>query len=79
MHTALDTVQVEKGSRAIGENPVSLSLRRDSGATVIAVVRDGVALYTPDPTFTFRVDDTVVLVGDRQALDLGVQVFRAQR
>ena len=46
---------------------------------MIAVVRDSVALYTPDPTFTFRAGDTVVLVGDRQALDLGVQVFRAQR
>ncbi len=77
VHTALETVEVEEGARAIGENSTSLNLRGETGATVIAVIRDGVALYTPDPKFRFRPGDTVVLIGDREALRRGAQVFRA--
>lgn len=76
VHAALDTVQVEEGATALGENPVTLSLRRATGATVIAVVRDGRALYTPDPAFRFQVGDTVVLVGDREALARATLLFR---
>lgn len=77
VHTALETVEVEEGARAIGENPTSLNLREETGVTVIAVIRDSVALYTPDPEFRFRPGDTVVLIGDREALRRGTQVFRA--
>jgi len=77
VHTALETIEVEEDARAIGENPTSLNLREETGVTVIAVIRDGVALYTPDPEFRFRPGDTVVLIGDRQALRRGAQVFRA--
>ena len=77
VHTALETIEVEEGARAIGENPTSLNLREETGATVIAVIRDGVALYTPDPEARFRPGDTVVLIGDREALRRGAQVFRA--
>jgi len=77
VHTALETIEVEGGARAIGENPTSLSLREETGVTVIAVIRDSVALYTPDPEFRFRPGDTVVLIGDREALRRGAQVFRA--
>ncbi len=77
VHAALETVEVEEGARAIGENPTSLNLREETGVTVIAVIRDGVALYTPDPEFRFQPGDTVVLIGDREALRRGAQVFRA--
>ena len=79
VHSALDTVQIEEGARAVGENPVTLSLRRDTGATVIAVVRDSVAMYTRDPDSRFEIDDTVVLVGDREALEKALPLFRAPR
>ncbi len=77
VHTALETVEVEERARAIGKNPRSLNLREETGVTVIAVIRDSVALYTPDPEFRFRPGDTVVLIGDREALRRGAQVFRA--
>jgi CPA2 family monovalent cation:H+ antiporter-2 len=76
VHGALDTVEVEPGARAVGQNPVSMSLRRKTGAIVIAAVRDGVAIYTPDPDFRFQAGDTVVLVGNRDALDRAVLEFR---
>lgn len=79
IHTALDLVEVEEGAPAVGESPTSLHLRRATGASVIAVIRNGVALYTPDPSFRFRAGDTVVLVGNRDALAAGGALFRATR
>ena len=77
IHGALDLVEVEEGARAVGENATKLNLRRDTGATLIAVVRDGKALYKRDPTFEFRVGDTAVLVGEQEALERGAALFRA--
>lgn len=77
IHTGLDTVQVEPGAPAVGENPVTMSLRRETGTIVIAVVRDGEAHHTPDPAFRFRAGDTVVMVGDREALERATALFRS--
>jgi CPA2 family monovalent cation:H+ antiporter-2 len=79
VHAALETVEVEQGSRSVGEDLASLALRRETGATVIAVVRDGVALYQQQAGFRFRPGDTVVLVGDRESLDRGMRIFRTER
>ena len=48
-----------------------------TGAIVIAVVREGKALYRPDPKFAFRPGDAVVLVGDREALEAATKLFKA--
>jgi CPA2 family monovalent cation:H+ antiporter-2 len=77
IHSAMELVEVEEGSGAIGENPVSLDLRQKTGAVVLAVVRDGVAIYKRDPSFRFRAGDTVVLVGDADSLSKGSGLFRA--
>jgi CPA2 family monovalent cation:H+ antiporter-2 len=68
LHHGMEIVEIEDGSRAVGGHPVTLNLRRETGATVIAAVRDGTALYTPDPEFRFRPGDTVLLVGDDEAV-----------
>lgn len=73
----VETVMVEEGAQAVGENPVTLSLRRTTGATVIAVIRDRQTYHTPDPEFQFEIDDTVVLVGTVDALDQAMRRFRA--
>jgi CPA2 family monovalent cation:H+ antiporter-2 len=75
VNAGLDTVEVEHGARAVGQDLASLGLRRETRATVIAVVRGGVALYPPEPTFRFQPGDTVVLVGDRDALDRALRLF----
>jgi len=48
-----------------------------SRATVIAVVREGVATYEPDPSFSYRPGDVVVLVGTEAALERAERVFVA--
>jgi monovalent cation:H+ antiporter-2, CPA2 family len=77
LHHGVEIVEVEAGAKAVGGHPVTLNLRRETGATVIAAVRDGTVLYTPDPEFRFRAGDTVMLVGDDEALAKGRAVFLA--
>jgi CPA2 family monovalent cation:H+ antiporter-2 len=76
IHRALDMVEVEEGSMALGESPTSLQLRRQTGAVVVAVVRDGKAIYQRDPDFAFRPGDIVVMVGDRESLERTAKIFR---
>jgi CPA2 family monovalent cation:H+ antiporter-2 len=72
----LETVRVELGAPAVGENAVTMRFRTTTGASVIAVIRDGTALYEPDPAFRFRPGDEVVLVGTPEALEKGEPLFR---
>lgn len=78
IHGALDVVEVEQGAAAIGESPTSMNLRRVTGAIVIAVVREGRAIYRRDPAFGFRPGDAAVLVGDREALESAARLFKKE-
>jgi len=78
VHHALSIVEVEPGSEAEGEHPAALRLRARTGATVVAIARDGEAHVAPGPEFTFRTHDSVVLVGDDEALTRARLVFIAQ-
>ena len=77
IHHALELVLIEKGARAVGETPMSINLRKDTGATAVATVRDGQAYYEFDPDFRWEAGDTVVLVGPAPALVKGIEAFRA--
>ena len=76
IHDALELIEVEDGAPAIGGNVTTLELRRRTGAVQVAVVRDGQPIYQREPEFRYRVGDTVVLVGDREALDRASALFR---
>src|SRR6185436_12386086 len=76
VEAAIETLEVEDGSRAVGETPVTLALRRKTGCTVIAAVRDGKAHHTPDPDFRFRAGDLVVIVGTADSLAKAGSLFR---
>jgi CPA2 family monovalent cation:H+ antiporter-2 len=75
IHHGVEILEIEPGARAVGSHPVSLNLRRETGATLIAAVRAGMVHYAPDPEFRFEPGDTVVLVGDHQALVRGRSLF----
>ena len=77
IHDALELVEVEAGSAAIGENARTLDLRRRTGAIQVAVVRAGKPIYRRDEAFGYERGDTAVLVGDREALDGAGALFRA--
>jgi len=77
IHHALELIEIEQGAAAVGGTPASLELRSTTGATVVAVVREGVARYEFDAAFRFAPGDTVVLVGPSPAILKGARVFRA--
>ena len=77
IHEALEIVEVEEGSPAIGGSATSLELRRRTGAVQLAVVRDGRPIYRRAPDFQYRAGDTVVLVGNPDSLARALALFRA--
>jgi len=77
VHHVVEILEVEPGARAAGESPVSLNLRRETGATVVAAVRDERVIHSPDPAFRFAPGDTVVLAGDDDALAKARPLFLA--
>ena len=51
------------GSPAIGKTLGELDLRGETGATVIAVIREGATKVSPGADYQLRERDTVILVG----------------
>ena len=78
IHEALELVEVEERSPAIGGSATSLELRRRTGAVQLAVVRDGRPIYRRAPDFDYRAGDTVVLVGNPASLENALALFRAE-
>ncbi len=77
IHAALELVEIEDGAPAVGESATTISLRAQTGAVQVAVVRDGKAIYRREPDFRYRVGDTVVLVGDPESMSRAMALYRA--
>lgn len=73
----VEPLEVEEGAPAMGQNPLSLRLRKTTGATVVAVIRSREVFYEPAKDFAFRGGDTVVLVGVPGALAKATALFKA--
>ena len=59
----LEWVQLDDGSPLAGKTLLESQLRKRTGASVVAVLRDGVALANPPVDTRFEVGDTVVIIG----------------
>ena len=73
----LESVAVRSRSRAAGATLAALDLRRSTGASVAAVIRQGDVIYDMDHTAPFAPGDTVVLVGSAEALAAAATLFTA--
>lgn len=67
--TATRTFYIESDSPAAGHTLKTLDLRARSGASIIAIVRDGNPTTNPDADFTLLAGDVLVLVGAHEQLD----------
>jgi CPA2 family monovalent cation:H+ antiporter-2 len=65
----LETAQVMSGSRACGRTLAELNLRRETGATVLSVVRREGPLPSVDGPTRLEAEDLVVLYGPHEAID----------
>jgi monovalent cation:H+ antiporter-2, CPA2 family len=64
-----DVFRIEPGSAAAGRTLRDLDLRAQTGATVIAVVRDGKPQPNPRPELDLQAGDTLVLVGSHAEME----------
>ena len=55
---------VPEGSPAVGETLRSLDIRAKTGASVVAVERDGERFRNPGPTWCFQSGDVAVVIGE---------------
>ncbi|HWT03561.1 MAG TPA: cation:proton antiporter [Pyrinomonadaceae bacterium] len=76
---ATETLQLEEGSPAVGRTIGELELRRRTGATVVAVVRDGLTDVNPGSEFRFEVGDIIVLLGAPEQIDRAIEQINASR
>ena len=77
--TTTDIFSVVEGAPVIGKSLGEVDLRSRSGATVIAVVREGKSYHNVGPDFTLAGGDRLVLLGDHKALDDAAQILNPLR
>ena len=70
-----DIYLISDSSPALGRNLAEIDLQNRSGASVIAVVRDGKYFYNFDVDFRMRGGDMLVLLGAHKALDDAGQIL----
>ncbi|WP_119067842.1 cation:proton antiporter regulatory subunit [Rubrobacter indicoceani] len=58
--------KVEEGSRAEGSTIGELGVRKNFGATIVAVIGDGEQIINPGPEVSIRSGTTLVVAGERE-------------
>ncbi len=62
-------IQVPTDGPAVGSTIGDEAYRTRTGASVVAVIRDGQPVPTPEPDFVLEADDLIVAVGDSGGLN----------
>lgn len=68
-------VRLEIECASVGKSLAALNLRGLTGATVLAITRDGVGLLVPTATETLRVGDVLALAGSHEAIDRATELL----
>ncbi|MCX8117778.1 MAG: cation:proton antiporter [Desulfobacterota bacterium] len=63
------------GTPAVGRSIRDLKIRSRTGATVIAVRRNGEVLPSPEPDFLFKAGDVVYLIGEREKVLKAIELI----
>lgn len=71
----VDHIQLDPGAPSVGRTLRELDIRKNTGATVIAIARNGEANTNPGPDFMLQPDDIVVLIGGHRELDEAVNLL----
>ena len=67
--TTTETFMVPAAAPAVGRTIRDLQLRKTTGVTVIAVVRDGKSITNPTPDWQIQAADILVMLGSHAQLD----------
>lgn len=72
-----ETYLIGEQTPAAGHSIRDLKIRSRTGATVIAVRRDGEILPSPDPDFVFKTGDIVYLIGEREKVLKAIELIES--
>lgn len=76
LHEAVtETVKLESGSSVIGQTLAELDLRNRSGATLIAVVRNGETKINPGGKYKLHQNDLLVLLGTVEKIERALDII----
>ena len=64
----IEWLPIDHSSPAVGVTIADGAYRKRSGASIIAIIRDGQPMPAPDPDFRIEADDVVVAVGTAEGL-----------
>jgi monovalent cation:H+ antiporter-2, CPA2 family len=73
----LETMEIPAGSAMIGRKLRDIPLRRQTGATIVAIERAGLRLINPGPDETLQSGDRVLLLGQAEQLPSAVDLLAA--
>ncbi|MCU0622079.1 MAG: TrkA C-terminal domain-containing protein [Gemmatimonadales bacterium] len=76
---ALASVTIAPGSRAAGRELADVNLRGLTGATVVAIVRDGRRTANPDGHERIEAGDVVALAGSEAAVASARELLAGER
>jgi len=72
-----ETYLINEATAAKGRSIRDLKIRSTTGATVIAVRRDGEILPSPDPDFVFKTGDVIYLIGEREKVLKAIELLES--
>ena len=70
-----ETVRIPEDSPVLGKNLGELDIRGQTGATIIAIVRDGETNISPGADYRLQALDTAVLLGPPESIEKAVELF----
>jgi TrkA domain protein len=66
---SIEWLKVEDGSPLAGKTIQDAAIRKQTGASVIAILRGGRAFPNPQPSDRMEAGDTLMVIGDREQVD----------
>ncbi len=71
----LEEITVEKGSPVVGKSLAELDLRKKTGVTVIAIIRNGNIIRNPHPDERLQEGDNLIVLGSKEEIQKVNQLF----
>ncbi|MGE5409695.1 MAG: TrkA C-terminal domain-containing protein, partial [Clostridiales bacterium] len=73
-----ETYYVEDTNQNAGKNLRELNIRAQTGATIIAFLRDGKTITNPSGRETIKERDTIVIYGNHLAVDKAIRLLNSE-
>src|SRR5690606_31702978 len=67
---SIEWIKVGRGSPSIGRSIGELEVRKRTGASIIAAIKEGDSMINPGPDYVITADTTMVVAGKRSHIKL---------